>query len=243
MRSILCIIVIFFSAIAFAQGNTSLDSYSDAKRLLYCEVYRGHRFTVYCGAAFDADRHVTLPEGFVIPEYHDRAYRAETEHIVAAENFGRAFAEWREGAPQCVDSDGRRFKGRKCAGTNREYRLMESDLHNLAPAIGAVNAMRRNYRFGVLPTTAPSFGSCPMKVSGGVAEPPDQAKGLIARTHLYMADAYGSRYRLSRSQRQLFEVWNTRYPPDEWECRRERRIARIQGNHNNFTYKLCPKAD
>lgn len=80
-----------------------------------------------------------------------------------------------------------------------------------------------------------------MKIRGRVAEPPDQIKGMIARTQLYMADAYDSRYRLSRAQRQLFEAWDTRYPPDDWECRREQLIAKVQGNHNKFTKIKCFK--
>lgn len=48
-----------------------------------------------------------MPPGFVTRGHEDRASRAETEHVAAAENFGRAFPEWREGAPQCVDIQGR----------------------------------------------------------------------------------------------------------------------------------------
>lgn len=77
---------------------------------------------------------------------------------------------------------------------------------NLAPAIGVVNAARSNYRFGLLPSSDYDWGSCPMKIHGRVAEPPDGAKGIVARTHLYMAEAYPARYRLSRAQQQLFEA-------------------------------------
>ena len=237
--ALLCILLMLLTSVAFAAGNTTIESYSEAKHLLYHRIYHDHRITLYCEAEFDQDRNVFLPEGFVIPDHIDRAYRAETEHIVAAENFGRAFSEWREGAPQCVNSRGRSFKGRKCAETNREFRRMESDLHNLAPAIGAINAKRGNYRFGMLPDVEPAFGVCPMKIRKRVVEPPDTSKGLVARTHLYMSDAYPSRFRLSRAQHQLFVSWDAQFPPDDWECERERRIRRIQGNHNPFTYRSC----
>ena len=236
------LLLLFLSLLAiptFAAGNQTIDSYSEAKWLLYNQVYHDHRVTLYCGAKYDQDRNVLLPEGFVCPDHFDRAYRVETEHIVAAENFGRSFTEWREGAPQCVNSRGRAFKGRKCAETNIEFRLMEADLHNLAPAIGAVNAKRSNYRFGMLPNVEPTFGICPMKIRGRVAEPPDSAKGIVARTHLYMSDAYPARFRLSRAQRQLFEAWDRQFPPDDRECERERRIARIQGNRNEITASQC----
>ncbi len=242
-RTVKAFSILFFlllqSAFATAAGNQTIESYSEAKWLLYNRIYYDHRVTLYCDAEYDQDRNVFLPEGFEVPDHFDRAYRAETEHIVAAENLGRAFSEWREGAPQCVNSRGRAFKGRKCAERNIEFRLMEADLHNLAPAIGSVNAKRSNYRFGMLPNVEPTFGICPMKIRGRVAEPPDSAKGIVARTHLYMSDAYPARFRLSRAQRQLFEAWDRQFPPDDWECERERRIARIQGNKNEITASQC----
>lgn len=240
VRNILTLILLVILPVASnAAGNETITSYAEAKRLLYNVIYADHRITLYCGATFDADRNVTLPAGFVVAAHDDRARRAETEHIVAAENFGRAFPEWREGAPQCVNVHGRAFKGRKCAETNAEFRFMESDLHNLAPAIGAVNAARRNYRFGILPSGDYDWGSCPMKIQRRVAEPPDGTKGLVARTHLYFAEAYPSRYRLSRAQRRLFEEWDRQFPPDAWECERERRIAEVQGNRNELTVRKC----
>lgn len=154
--SILAIVI--SPTVAFSEGNKKIYSYADAKRFLYGVIYSDHRVTVYCAARFDENRNITLPEGFVIATHEDRAYRAETEHIAAAENFGRAFVEWREGSPQCVDNRGIAFKGRKCAETNPEFQLMESDLHNLAPAIGAVNAARRNFRFAVLTSSDLNWG-------------------------------------------------------------------------------------
>ena len=238
LLAILLILLVLPSAIQ-ASGNETIASYAEAKNLLYHTIYKDHRRTLYCNVAYDTNRHIQLPPDIIIPSHHDRASRAETEHIVAAENFGRAFVEWREGAPQCVDSRGRSFRGRKCAETNLEFRLMEADLHNMAPAIGSVNAARSNYRFGLLPDESPVFGTCTMKIRGRVAEPPDIAKGIVARTHLYMADAYARYFRLSRTQRRLFEAWDRQYPPDAWECEREQRIARVQGNRNKITAKQC----
>ena len=101
MRFYLCtFFILSMTAPAFAVGNHTIESYSEAKWLLYNQVYHEHRVTLYCGAEYDQDRNVFPPEGFEIPDHFDRAYRAETEHIVAAENFSRAFTEWREGAPQ-----------------------------------------------------------------------------------------------------------------------------------------------
>ena len=222
-------------------GNLSSCSYQCARRLMYEHVYRDHRRTIYCDFPFAEDRSLLLPQGFFVPAYQDRAQRVETEHLVPVENFGRTFREWREGDPQCRDAEGRPFKGRKCAERcSEEFRRMEADLHNLFPAVGAVNALRRNYTFQMLGQEAElPFGAiCPMRFFKRHVEPPERARGVIARTHLYMETSY-ERFRLSRQQRRLMESWNRLYPPDTWECERDRRIARFQGNHNPFIRAQC----
>ena len=135
------------------------------------------------------------------------------------------------------------FKGRKCVEkVNREYRLMQSDMYNLYPAIGAVNALRQNYNFQMLPGEEPDFGSCGMKIADRRAEPPIRARGQIARTYKYMADAYAPRYRMSRQQAQLMDAWDRMYPVDAWECTRAKRIENLQGNENPFVKRPCREA-
>lgn len=222
-------------------GNTREESYTEAKRTALARVFFDRRVTLYCGAPFDAKKNVQLPEGFTARKSQNRQSRIEWEHIVPAENFGRTFSEWREGSPACVGAKGP-YKGRRCANAaSREYRLMQADLYNLYPAIGAVNAARENFAFDELPAGTPSsFGSCPMKIRGGKAEPPDSAKGIVARAHLYMQAAY-PRFRLSRSQQRLMEAWDRAHPADAWECLRAERIRRIQGNENPFITRSCAR--
>jgi len=122
---------------------------------------------------------------------------------------------------------------------NPEYRRMQADRHNLFPAIGAVNAARKNYSFQMLLGVPSAFGSCPMKIGNRRVEPPPQSRGVIARTYFYMDATYRPRYRMSRSQRKLFQAWDAMYPPDAWECERARRIKAVQGNANEFTERRC----
>lgn len=69
-----------------------------------------------------------------------------------------------------------RFKGRKCAEkVNMGYLYMQSDMYNLYPTIGAVNAMRQNYNFALLPDATPVFGTCQFKIYEKKVEPPKQA--------------------------------------------------------------------
>lgn len=224
-------------------GNEWNDSFSKAKKTLERQIYHDHRVTLYCGAAFDEKKDVTLPEGFTAAKHEKRAGKVEWEHVVPAENFGQAFAEWREGDAQCVDNRGKAFKGRKCAEkVSREYRLMQADLYNLYPAIGAVNALRQNYNFQMLPGEKPDFGSCEMKIADRKAEPPIRSRGQIARTYKYMADAYAPRYRMSRQQTQLMDAWDKMYQVDAWECTRAKRIEKLQGNENPFVKEKCQEA-
>ncbi|GKI13495.1 hypothetical protein CE91St39_29490 [Desulfovibrionaceae bacterium] len=150
--------------------------------------------------------------------------------------------EWREGDPQCIGKKGKPFKGRRCAEKiNMEYRHMQADMYNLFPAIGAVNAVRSNKQYSALPGSASAFGSCPAKVDGKRFEPPDRAKGQVARAALYMADSY-PKYRLSRQQQQLFEAWDKMFPVDAWECTRVKRIEKLQRNENARVKQPCQQA-
>lgn len=196
--------LLFYAAsLATAAGNETNDSFSKAKKMLEQQVYFDHRVTLYCGASFDEKKNIDLPGGFTAIKHQKRASKVEWEHAVPAENFGRAFVEWREGHPQCV-SKGKAFKGRKCAEkVNMEYRHMQADMYNLFPAIGAVNAVRSNKQYSELSGSVSAFGSCEAKVDGNRFEPPARSKGQVARAALYMADSY-NKYRLSRQQAGLW---------------------------------------
>lgn len=241
MKYIIILLSLIFASNSFAAGNTTNDSFSHAKKMLG-QVYSDHRVTLYCGATYDESGNVTLPEGFETPKHEKRADRIEWEHALPAENFGQTFAEWREGSPECVDNRGKAFKGRKCAEkVNTEYRMMQADMYNLYPAIGAVNAMRSNFNYAMLPGVSSTFGSCDMKISGNKAEPPARSRGQIARTYFYMQKSY-PRYSMSSQQEQLMKAWDRQYPVDKWECSRAKRIERIQGNENEFVKEPCQNA-
>lgn len=200
------------------------------------------RKTLYCEADFNNKKQITFPEGFTSTKYKKRAKKVEWEHVVPAENFGRNFVEWREGDESCVNSKGKAFKGRRCAEkVNQQYQLMQSDMYNLYPAIGSVNASRSNYNFVLLNEEKSSFGSCEMKISARKAEPPVNARGIIARSYIYMHETY-KQYTMSRQQYQLMTAWHKQFPVTQWECLRAVRIAEQQGNDNAILGKSCALA-
>lgn len=234
--------IVVLSPIFAVASNTTIQSFNQAKKQLL-SVYQDHRETLYCGAAFDAKGLVTPPLGFTTQTHVARAKKIEWEHVVPAENFGKAFSEWRDGHPQCVDSKGKSFKGRNCAEKmNIEYQYMQADMHNLFPAIGAVNALRSNYNFALLPTAKSDFGSCDMRIEGSKAQPPEAARGRIARSYLYMEQAY-STYSMSKQQRQLMSAWDKQYPVSVHECQRAKTIAAIQLNENEIVKSRCQQAN
>ena len=241
VNPLLALVLLSLSAGSLAGGNQTNQSFNKAKKNLERSVYQDHRETIYCAAKFDSKKNVLAPAGFETAKHKKRAGRIEWEHVVPAENFGRAFSEWRTGSPECVNSKNKSFKGRKCAEKmNVEYRYMQADMHNLFPAIGAVNAMRSNYNFTMLPTVKSEFGSCDMRIDNRKAEPPVGARGRIARTYMYMDQTY-SKYKMSKQQRQLMSAWDKMYPVTTWECERSKRIQKIQGNANLVVNERCER--
>ncbi len=209
-------------------------SFGTAKNWLYDKVFHDIRRTFYCGCAYDENRRVDWKScGYKIREDNVRAARVEAEHVVPAYWIGYTRPCWR--TLVCSTNNGERFKGRDCCqDIDPVFRAAHNDLHNLRPAVGEINGDRSNYRFGMVQTDAREYGDCVFKVDTELrrAEPPPQVRGDIARISFYMEKTYG--VRLSRQQRQLFEVWHRQDPPDAWEKDYNRRIKAIQGNGNPF---------
>lgn len=203
-------------------------SYRKAKTVLHRDVYRDHRRTLYCDCPYDEDKKVQ-PEGCFSSRLNNRrSRRVEWEHIVPASYFGSQRTCWRVGHPSCDK------RGRSCCeqpGVDPTYAAMSSDMHNLAPSIGEVNARRSNYLYGET-TETDDYGLCDFDVINEVAEPADAVRGDIARAWLYMSATYSMP--ISPVQRDLFQAWNAADPPDAWEATRNTRIAAAQGNVNAF---------
>lgn len=188
--------------------------------------------TFYCGCKITWKGKKGEPDlascGYQVRKNQNRASRIEWEHVMPAWEFGHQRQCWQNG-------------GRKNCNKDPVYRKIETDLHNLQPAIGEVNGDRNNFQYSQWNGGEGQYGQCAMKVDfkGKRAEPPQQARGAIARTYFYMRDTY--HMRLSRQQTRLFEAWDRLYPVTTWECERDARIARIQGNHNPWVLKACQR--
>ncbi|WP_434358531.1 deoxyribonuclease I [Parasalinivibrio latis] len=229
MKALLALVTaLTLSASAFAAPP---QSFTKAKRIAV-KIYQDHPVSFYCGCKIDWNGRKGVPElddcGYKIRKQKRRAERIEWEHVVPAWQFGHQLQCWQKG-------------GRKnCSRHDVQFKLMEADLHNLTPAIGEVNGDRSNFRFSQWNGDKGAFyGQCEMKVDfkGRVAEPPKRARGAVARTYKYMHKEYD--FQLSSAQKKLMDAWDKTYPVDAWECERDRRIAKVQGNHNPFVLKAC----
>ncbi len=199
--------------------------------------------TLYCNCRFEGKTVDRASCGYVPLSDSERVRRIEIEHVVPAENFGRSFKEWRDGHEDCKRASGKAYKGRRCAHkTNELYRYIESDLYNLYPEIGELNADRSNYRYGIIAGEKRHYGSCDFEVEGRVAEPRPEIRGDIARIYFYMESAYPNRGIVGDKQRRLFETWDKEDPVDAAECDRARRIEKIQGNANDYVKSACEAA-
>ncbi len=227
-----CSFVLLLSASAAARSHDyQLNNFSQAK-IQAARIHADAPGTFYCGCQIiwmGKQGIVDLSScGFQVRKNAQRASRVEWEHVVPAWTFGHQRQCWQQG-------------GRKKCAKDPQYRRIESDLHNLQPAIGEVNGDRANFMYSQWNGGAGQYGQCAMKVDfkHKQAEPPAAARGAIARTWFYMRDSY--QLAMSRQQTQLMTVWDKQYPVSAWECERDRRIARVQGNHNPYVQQACQR--
>jgi deoxyribonuclease-1 len=113
---------------------------------------------------------------------------------------------WRKGDEKCVKRNGKSYKGRRCCSkVSKKFKLMESDIYNLVPAIGEINADRSNFTFTELPGEPRNYGDVDFEVNfkARKVEPRDEVKGQISRTYFYFKKEYG--LRISEKQMKLFK--------------------------------------
>lgn len=222
-RPVLYVLLLTFIFSSFARPP---HNFQDAKKKMY-EIYRDHRESIYCGCSFDENRNTNFEScGYKVRKDAKRAQHMEAEHIVPAWMLGHTLACWKE--KRCSDSHGKKYGGRKCCRKIDPYfREMESDLYNLAPAVGEVNADRQDYSFIDWNGVATEYGQCDIVIDfpNRRVQPPYLARGIIARTYLYMAKKY--HLKLSDEENKRYANWNKQFPMTAWEQLRSQRIEVI----------------
>lgn len=232
---VVCCIVMPLSA--HAQGNASGNSFSKAKKILHKKVHSAHRVTFYAGCAYNIKKRVDWTSCGLTPRKQPkRAARVEWEHIMPAWEFGHQLQCWHSSTYTNGKGVEKKISARKnCIKTEPAFVRMESDMHNLRPAVGELNGDRSNYRYGMVNGEPREYGEnidFEVDFKQRVAEPAPNVRGDIARTYFYMAKEYG--VRIGKKQMRLFTTWNKQDPVDTWELKRMCKIAGLQGNENSY---------
>jgi endonuclease I len=112
----------------------------------------------------------------------------------------------------------------------------KSDLHHLFPTDSKANSIRGSFPFGKVANvqwSSPSGAKFGTDAQGRkVFEPPDEHKGNVARAMFYFSAEYNKR--IDPSEEAALREWNKLDVVDSAEIERNRRIAAVQGNENQF---------
>jgi len=199
-------------------------SFTQAKKEA-AEIYLAHQEAFYSGCEYYAVGKKLVPLkstcGYQTRKNENRASRIEWEHVVSMWAMAHNFECWINGGRSNCNSD--------------EYRKIETDLHNLVPAIGEINGDRSNYYHGIISGEPRVYGSLvdvEVDFKKEIFEPKEDIRGDIARMYLYMQQRYG--LSLDSSRLQLYQSWSSCDPVDNWERERNLAIEAIQGNDNPF---------
>lgn len=111
-----------------------------------------------------------------------------------------------------------------------EFIATAGDLHNLYPIERKVELDRRGSRFGPVPSDV-SIRECGYRLSFQTFNPPDAAKGNIARAMVYMHKQHGLPLLGSLD---MYQRWNKLDPPDAAEKARNEAISKVQKKRNPY---------
>ncbi len=227
------------------EKNKIVENFSSAKTKLKRIYTILGKETFHCSCEYSLNGKIDFSIcGYKInKKYKNRANKIEWEHVVPASVFGKNFIEWKNGHEKCANKKRKKtYKGRKCLSkVNKTFQLMESDLYNLVPAIGQVNALRSNYDISEINGEARNFGNCDIEIdkSKKVVEPKNEIRGDIARIYLYMDTTYPKYGIITEKNKKIISLWSKKDPASSKECKRYLEIKKIQKNENIILKEIC----
>lgn len=220
-----------FSLNSFAQ-NTRVNDFNSAKKILKKFPLFSEE-TLYCGCKIKNAKIVDKKScGYVPPSNSSRAGKVEWEHVVPASALS-------EGIAYNKSLCGKKSKRSCLEDLDPEYAKRTADLYNLYAEDGLINMLRSDKPQEELTSSDKSFGKCDIKVGKHGFTPRKEAKGIVARTYLYMNNAYPTAHIISNKNKKLYEAWNKMYPVTQKECSRAKFIESLQKNENTFVKKPC----
>lgn len=221
-----------FPSISFSQEldrseflPSSLVSRETAEKQLN-RIYQlaGKLRTFHCGCVFDKIQQVS-------PNICERGSNAISKNInsrtlewvpmMPAHEFGGSLKCWTKNL--CMRADGINVRGAKCCSeVSPKFKKMQSDMHNIFPAINKLSPIEKTFDFGGIW----EYEFCPTVI------PALDVRGNMARAYLYMSYQY--KIPIKKIREDMLREWHFNDPPDEWEEQRNDRIETIQGNRNPF---------
>jgi len=176
-------------------------------------------------------------------KYVSRGQKVEWEHITPASWFITADQTireaWENGNDKCVTSSGKSYKGRKCAEkVSTLFNLMEADMYNLVPVIGALNALRSDKPYGIIDGEKREFGeTLDVEINKDKIEVMPSRRGDIARVLLYMNKKYGVKFPDHNNTINVLKKWDNEDPiqDDGWEKQKIDILNKTYGTE--FIYK------
>lgn len=234
-----------FTSSVFAQ-NTTIDNFGTAKSILNKIFSKGYK-TIYCNCEFQKKSVKLNTCKILTKKYKKRSKRLEWEHIVPAHAFGQSFSEWRQSEKVCKSKklkNGKikKISGRKCAAKkNIQFRMMEADLYNLYPSVGAINALRSNFSMSDGIDKKNELCQNGLRLEKRKVSPPLDKKGDIARVYQYMDAVYPGKGVISNKNKKLFESWSLLDPVSESECQDYYLKKKYQKSVNPILDEPCKK--
>lgn len=103
-------------------------------------------------------------------------------------------------------------------------------MYNLVPAVGELNRVRGDTRYGEFPGEPREFGRCDFERLGAITEPRPEIRGDIARIYFYMDARYPQFHIVNEQNQAMLEEWARADPIDASERSRLQKIEEVQGN-------------
>ena len=214
--------LLLFSNLTLAWAAPSIQSLSK-------ELYSIHPYTFFCQHPFDSDFKVMARNCDTCPA---QPRSIKWMKVVPSQRLARHKTCYEYKI--CINRKGQPFRGLTCCRQkDPHFVAMEQDLHNLVPEDPRLVLLNKGYQL-VEESVGPIGFICNARVDhkAKTFHPPEQSRGAIARTYLYMQDTY--QLALTHEERELFMKWHMQYPPSTWEKERNTEIYALQNKRNRW---------
>ncbi|MAA92958.1 MAG: deoxyribonuclease I [Rheinheimera sp.] len=226
-RYLISISLLLALGTAFAFPPSFEQTKQQLRQKVYFDQNAGQGGDLYCGCDWvwqgrSGGSIDTQACGYAIRAQPTRAARIEYEHVLPAHSLGHQRQCWQNGGRQ------------NCAANDPVFQDMYVNPFNLVPVMGEVNSDRSNYRFSPILGLINQYGACQFKIDfkSRIAEPPDTAKGKIARIYFFMHDRYA--LPISTQQERILMAWDKQFPVTPRERLIHERKAKLAGYSNPF---------